>query len=70
MIDLYIRALREDDLVLSVDEKIFLPSGPQPSLTLPVQPHNVPNRHEHAYKRAEPSTSLLPYFGLKSESAR
>jgi transposase len=46
------RPLREDERVLSVDEKTSLQPRPRPSPTLPAQPHNRPNRLEHAYKRA------------------
>jgi hypothetical protein len=50
--DLYTRPLREDEMVLSVDEKTSLQPRPRLSPTLPAQPQNIPNRHEHEYKRA------------------
>jgi transposase len=52
LIDLYTRPLREDEMVLSVDEKTSLQPRPRLSPTLPAQPQNIPNRHEHEYKRA------------------
>jgi hypothetical protein len=38
--------------VLSLDEKTSLQPRPRPAPTLPAQPHNLPNRVEHEYKRA------------------
>jgi transposase len=52
LIDLYTRPVREDELVLSGDEKTSLQPRPRPSPTLPAQPQNIPNRHEHEDKRA------------------
>ena len=52
LIDLYTRPLREDEMVLSLDEKTSLQPRPRPSPTLPAQLHNRPNRLEHEYKRA------------------
>ena len=52
LIELYTRPLRLDEMVLSVDEKTSLQPRPRHSPTLPAQPQNVPNRPEHAYKRA------------------
>lgn len=52
LIDLYPRPLRDDDMVLSVDEQTSLQPSPRLAPTLPAQPQNMPNRHEHAYKRA------------------
>jgi hypothetical protein len=52
LIDLDTRPLREDALVLSVEEK----TSPQPRSrlfpTLPAPPQNSPHRHEHESKRA------------------
>jgi hypothetical protein len=50
--DLDTRPRRPDALVLSVDAKTSLPPRPRRSLTLPAQPQNIPNRHEHEDKRA------------------
>jgi hypothetical protein len=58
LIDLYTRALRPDELVLSVDEKTSLQPRPRCTPTRPAQPQNVPNRLEHEYKRA----GALPLF--------
>ena len=52
LVDLYTRPLREDELVLLVDEKPSLQPRPRSSPTLPAQLNNVPNRLEHEYKRA------------------
>jgi transposase len=52
LIERYTRPLREDELVRSVDEKTALPPRPRPAPTLPAQPHNLPNRLAHEYKRA------------------
>jgi transposase len=52
IIDLYTRPLREDEMVLSVDEKTSLQPRPRPHPTQPAQPQNLPNRCEHEYKRA------------------
>jgi hypothetical protein len=52
LIDLYTRPLRDDERVLALDEKTSLQPRPRPFPTLPAQPHNRPNRLEHAYKRA------------------
>jgi transposase len=46
----YTRPRRDDERVLSLDEKTS--RQPRPSPTLPAQPHNRPNRLAHAYKRA------------------
>jgi len=51
-IELYPRPLRDDERVLSLDEKTSLPPRPRPSPTLPAQPPNRPNRLEPADKRA------------------
>jgi transposase len=52
LIDLYTRPLREDEMVLSVDEKTSLQPRPRPAPTRPAQPGNLPHRHEHEYTRA------------------
>jgi hypothetical protein len=52
LIDLYTRPLRAEEMVLCVDEKTSLQPRPRLSPTLPAQPQNVLNRHEHEYKRA------------------
>jgi hypothetical protein len=52
LIALYTRPLRDDEMVLSLDEKTSLQPRPRPSPTLPAQPHNRPNRREHEYTRA------------------
>jgi transposase len=62
---LYTRPLREDERVLSVDEKTSLQPRPRPSPTLPAQPHNRPNRLEHAYKRAG-ALNLFAAFDTRS----
>jgi transposase len=46
------RRLRPDELVLSVDEKTSLQPRPRRHPTLPAQPHNLPNGHEHEDTRA------------------
>ena len=47
LIDLYTRPLRDDEMVLSVDEKTSLQPRPRLSSTRPAQPGNMPNRYEH-----------------------
>jgi hypothetical protein len=51
LIDLYTRPLRDDEMVLSVDEKTALPPRGRVPPTPPAQPGNIPTRHEHEYKR-------------------
>jgi transposase len=65
LIELYTRPLREDELVLSVDEKTSLQPRPRSSPTLPAQPNNLPNRLEHAYKRAG-ALNLFAAFDTRS----
>jgi transposase len=65
LIDLYTRPLRPDELVLSVDEKTSLQPRPRHSPTRPAQPQNLPNRHEHEYKRAG-ALNLLAAFDTRS----
>jgi transposase len=52
LIDLYTRPLRADEIVLSLAEKTSLQPRPRPAPTLPAQPHHLPNRVEHEYRRA------------------
>jgi transposase len=52
-------------MVLSLDEKTSL--QPRPSPTLPAQPHNRLNRHEHAYQRAG---ALHLFAALDTRSGR
>ena len=64
-IALYTRPLREDELVLSVDEKTSLQPRPRRAPTLPAQPQNMPNRHEHESKRAG-ARNLFAAFDTRS----
>ena len=52
LIDLSTHPLPEDEMVLSMDEKTSLQPRPRQQPTRPAQPHNLPNRCEHEYKRA------------------
>jgi hypothetical protein len=52
LIDLYTRPLRDDAMVLAVEEQTSLQPRPRRAPTLPAQPQNIPNRHEQEYKRA------------------
>ena len=63
--DLYTRPLRPDELVLSVDEKTSLQPRPRGAPTLPAHPQNLPNRHEHEYKRAG-ALNLFAAFDTRS----
>jgi hypothetical protein len=65
LIDLYTRPLRDDEMVLSVDEKTSLQPRPRLAPTLPAQPQNIPNRHEHEYKRAG-ALNLFAAFDTRS----
>jgi hypothetical protein len=65
LIDLSTRPLGPDELVLSVDEKTSLQPRPHHAPTLPAQPHNIPNRYEHEYKRAG-ALNLLAAFDTRS----
>jgi transposase len=65
LIALYTRPLRPDELVLSVDEKTSLQPRPRRSPTRPAQPHNLPNRREHEYKRAG-ALNLFAAFDTRS----
>jgi hypothetical protein len=44
--DLSTRPLRQDELVLSLDEQTSLPPRPRRAPTQPAQPQNRPNRYE------------------------
>jgi transposase len=50
-IDLYTRPLHDNEMVLSVDEQTSLQPRCRRHPTQPAQPGNLPNRHEHEYKR-------------------
>lgn len=65
LLDLYTRPLREDAMVLSVDEKTSLPPRPRLAPTLPAQPQTIPNRHEHEYKRSG-ALNRLAAFATRS----
>jgi transposase len=65
LIDLYTRPLRGDEIVLSVDEKTSLQPRPRPAPTKPARPQNLPNRHEHEYKRAG-ALNLFAAFDTRS----
>jgi transposase len=65
LIDLYTRPLRDDEMVLSLDEKTSLQPRPRPSPTRPAQPNNLPNRCEHEYKRAG-ALNLFAAFDTRS----
>jgi transposase len=65
LIALDTRPLRPDELVLSVDEKTSLQPRPRRSPTRPARPQNLPNRHEHEYKRAG-ALNLLAAFDTRS----
>jgi hypothetical protein len=65
LIDLYTRPRRPDELLLCVDEKTSLQPRPRRSPTLPAQPQNLPNRHEHEYTRAG-ALNLFAAFDTRS----
>jgi transposase len=65
LIELYTRPLREDELVLSVDEKTSLQPRHRLHPTRPAQPGNLPNRHEHEYKRGG-AWNLFAAFDTRS----
>jgi transposase len=65
LIDLYTRPLHAQEMVLSVDEKTSLQPRPRGTPTLPAQPQNRPNRHEHEYKRAG-ALNLFAAFDTRS----
>jgi hypothetical protein len=65
LIDLYTRPLRDDELVLSVDEKTSLQPRCRVHPTQPAQPGNIPTRHEPEYKRGG-AVHLLAAFDTRS----
>ena len=65
LIELYTRPLRPDEMVLSIDEKTSLQPRPRLSPTRPAQPQNLPNRHEHEYRRAG-ALNLFAAFDTRS----
>lgn len=65
LIDLYTRPMRDDERVLSMDEKTSLQPRPRLHPTQPAQPGNLPNRHEHEYKRSGALT-LFAAFDTRS----
>jgi transposase len=65
LIELYTRPLRPDEMVLSIDEKTSLQPRPRRSPILPAQPQNLPNRHEHEYRRAG-GLNLFAAFDTRS----
>ena len=65
VIDLYTRPLRDDEIVLSLDEKTSLQPRPRLAPTRPAQPQNLPNRYEHEYKRAG-ALNLFAAFDTRS----
>jgi len=65
LIDLYTRPLRDDEMVLSLDEKTSLQPRPRLTPTRPAQPQNRPNRYEHEYKRAG-ALNLFAAFDTRS----
>ena len=65
LIELSTRPLREDEVVLSLDEKTSLPPRPRQHPTPPAQPRNLPNRCEHEYKRAG-ALNLFAAFDTRS----
>jgi transposase len=65
LIDLYTRPRCDDAMVLSVDEKMSRQPRPRLHPTLPAQPGNIPNRHEHDYKRRG-AVNLCAAFDTRS----
>jgi transposase len=65
LIDLYTRPLRDDEMVLSLDEKTSLQPRPRLAPTRPAQPQNLPNRYEHEYKRTG-ALNLFAAFDTRS----
>jgi transposase len=63
--ELYTRPLCAEEIVLSLDEKTSLQPRPRGAPTLPAQPQNLPNRHEHEYKRAG-ALKLFAAFDTRS----
>jgi transposase len=65
LIDRYTRPLHDDEMVLSVDEKTSLQPRCRLHATQPAQPGNLPNRHEHEYKRSG-ALNLFAAFDTRS----
>jgi hypothetical protein len=65
LIGLYTRPLRADALVLAGDEKTSRQPRPRLAPPLPAQPHHLPNRVAHAYKRAG-ALPLLAAFDIRA----
>jgi hypothetical protein len=65
LIKLYTHPLRDDEMVLSVDETTSLPPRPPLAPTRPAQLGNLPNRHEHEYKRSR-VWNVLAAFDTRS----
>jgi transposase len=65
LIELYTRPLRDDEMVLSLDEKTSLQPRPRLAPTRPAQPQNLPNRYEHEYTRAG-ALNLFAAFDTRS----
>jgi transposase len=65
LIDLYTRPLHDNEMVLSVDEKTSLQPRCRLHPTQPAQPGNLPNRHEHEYKRSG-ALNLFAAFDTRS----
>jgi transposase len=65
LIELYTRPLRDDEMVLSLDEKTSLQPRPRLAPTRPAQPQNLPNRYEHEYVRAG-ALNLFAAFDTRS----
>jgi hypothetical protein len=65
LIDLYTRPRQADASGLSLDEKTSRQPRPRPALTLPARPHHLPNRVEHADKRAG-ALNLFAAFDTRS----
>jgi transposase len=65
LIELYTRPLRDDEMVLSLDEKTSLQPRPRLAPTRPAQPQNRPNRYEQEYTRAGALT-LFAAFDTRS----
>jgi transposase len=65
LIDLDTRPLRDDEMVLSLDEKTSLQPRPRLAPTRPAQPQHLPNRDAHEYKRTG-ALSLFAAFDTRS----
>jgi transposase len=65
LIELYTRPLRDDEMVLSLDEKTSLQPRPRRAATRPAQPQNRPHPYEHEYTRAG-ALNLFAAFDTRS----